>query len=104
MKAKLIDGKTISAELRAQMKKEVAALAEDGITPGLAVVIGGDDPASKVDVRNKKKACEELGIYSEAVSYTHLDVYKRQRCGRWEFQATARLSCSIGTHTPMARV
>lgn len=65
MKAKLIDGKTISAELRAQMKKEVAALAEDGITPGLAVVIVGDDPASKVYVRNKKKACEELGIYSE---------------------------------------
>ena len=65
MKAKLIDGKTISAERRAQMKKEVAALAEDGITPGLAVVIVGDDPASKVYVRNKKKACEELGIYSE---------------------------------------
>ena len=56
MKAKLIDGKTISAELRAQMKKEPAALAEDGNTPGLAVVIVGDDPASKVYVRNKNKA------------------------------------------------
>ena len=44
---------------------EVAALAEDGITPGLAVVIVGDDPASKVYVRNKKKACEELGLHSE---------------------------------------
>lgn len=65
MKAKLIDGKAVSALLREQMKKEVATLAEDGITPGLAVVIVGDNPASKVYVRNKKKACEELGIYSE---------------------------------------
>ena len=55
----------VSAALREQLKEEVAALAEDGITPGLAVVIVGDDPASKVYVRNKKKACEELGLHSE---------------------------------------
>ena len=65
MQAKLIDGKAVSAALREQLKEEVAALAEDGITPGLAVVIVGDDPASKVYVRNKKKACEELGLHSE---------------------------------------
>ncbi|MGI5966173.1 MULTISPECIES: bifunctional methylenetetrahydrofolate dehydrogenase/methenyltetrahydrofolate cyclohydrolase FolD [Anaerotruncus] len=65
MKAKLIDGKAVSAALRENLKAEVAALAEDGITPGLAVVIVGEDPASKVYVRNKKKACEELGMYSE---------------------------------------
>ena len=65
MNAKLIDGKAVSAELRGQMKAEVAALAEEGITPGLAVVLVGEDPASQVYVRNKEKACEELGIYSE---------------------------------------
>ena len=53
MQAKLIDGKAVSAALREQLKEEVAALAEDGITPGLAVVIVGDDPASKVYVRIK---------------------------------------------------
>ena len=65
MNAKLIDGKAVSAELRGQMKAEVAALAEEGITPGLAVVLVGEDPASQVYVRNKEQACEELGIYSE---------------------------------------
>ncbi|MEM1484070.1 bifunctional methylenetetrahydrofolate dehydrogenase/methenyltetrahydrofolate cyclohydrolase FolD [Oscillospiraceae bacterium PP1C4] len=65
MKAKLIDGKAESAKLREALKAEVEALAEDGITPGLAVVIVGDDSASQVYVRNKEKGCEELGIYSE---------------------------------------
>lgn len=65
MKAKLIDGKAVSAQLRETLKQEVAALAEKGITPGLAVVIVGQDSASRVYVNNKKKACAELGIYSE---------------------------------------
>ena len=65
MKAKLIDGKAVSAALREQLKSEVETLAEEGITPGLAVVIVGDDSASKVYVKNKEKACAELGIYSE---------------------------------------
>ena len=63
--ATLIDGKKISAEIRAELKEEVKELAEKGGRPGLAVVIVGEDPASKVYVRNKKLACEELGIYSE---------------------------------------
>lgn len=65
MKATLIDGKAVSASLREAMKAEVEELAEQGITPGLAVVLVGDDPASQVYVRNKEKGCEELGIYSE---------------------------------------
>ncbi len=65
MKATLIDGKAVSASLREAMKAEVEELAEQGITPGLAVVLVGDDPASQVYVRNKEKSCEELGIYSE---------------------------------------
>ncbi len=63
--AKIIDGKAVSAAVREQMKQEVAELTERGVRPGLAVVIVGDDPASRVYVNNKKKACAELGIYSE---------------------------------------
>jgi methylenetetrahydrofolate dehydrogenase (NADP+)/methenyltetrahydrofolate cyclohydrolase len=65
MSAKIIDGKQIAAEIRAEMKQEVAELKEKhGVTPGLAVVLVGEDPASVVYVRNKKRGCEELGINS----------------------------------------
>ena len=63
--AEILDGKAASAAVRAQLKEEVASLKEKGITPGLAVIIGGDDPASRIYVNNKKKACAEVGIYSE---------------------------------------
>lgn len=62
---KIIDGKAISAKTKEELKNEVAALKEQGISVGLAVIIVGDDPASRVYVNNKKKACELLGIYSE---------------------------------------
>ena len=66
--AKLIDGKGIAAEVRADIKKRAAEFAaETGVTPGLAVIIVGDNPASQVYVRNKKKACEEAGFYSEVI-------------------------------------
>lgn len=60
----IIDGKTISAQIKEEMKAEVSALKERGISVGLAVVLVGEDPASKVYVGNKKKACEALGIDS----------------------------------------
>lgn len=63
--AVLIDGKAVSARIKAQVAEEVAALKEQGIRPGLAVVIVGDDPASRIYVNNKKKACEATGIHSE---------------------------------------
>lgn len=63
--AKLLMGKEVSARIKQELKSEVEALKEYGITPGLAVVIVGDDPASRVYVNNKKKACAECGIYSE---------------------------------------
>ena len=64
--AKLIDGKMISAQIRAELKEETAAfLQERGYVPGLAVVIVGEDPASQVYVRNKARACEEVGFHSE---------------------------------------
>ena len=65
--AYIIDGKAISAAVRAEITEETKALiAETGLTPGLAVVIVGNDPASQVYVRNKRKACTEVGFYSEA--------------------------------------
>ena len=63
--AEILDGKAASAAVRAQLKEEVTSLKEKGITPGLAVIIVGDDPASRIYVNNKKKACAEVGIYSE---------------------------------------
>ena len=64
--AKLIDGKKISAEIREEIKAKTAEFEkEKGYLPGLAVVIVGENPASQVYVRNKKKACEEVGFYSE---------------------------------------
>ncbi|MBO5042280.1 MAG: bifunctional methylenetetrahydrofolate dehydrogenase/methenyltetrahydrofolate cyclohydrolase FolD [Clostridia bacterium] len=65
--AQIIDGKAISAAVRAEITEETKTLiAETGLTPGLAVVIVGNDPASQVYVRNKRKACTEVGFYSEA--------------------------------------
>lgn len=63
--AKIIDGKAVSAAVKGQVKEETARLKEQGIVPGLAVVIVGDDPASRVYVNNKKKACELVGFHSE---------------------------------------
>ncbi|HPC15239.1 MAG TPA: bifunctional methylenetetrahydrofolate dehydrogenase/methenyltetrahydrofolate cyclohydrolase FolD [Candidatus Hydrogenedentes bacterium] len=63
-RAYIIDGGAIAAELRAEMKAEVAALAKRRIVPGLAVVLVGENPASQVYVRMKKKACAEVGIQS----------------------------------------
>lgn len=62
--AKLIDGKVISAAVKAEVAEEVSKLKEQGITPGLAVIIVGEDPASKVYVANKEKACEAIGMAS----------------------------------------
>ena len=65
MSAQIIDGKQISALMREEMQEEVAQLVEKGIKPGLAVVLVGEDPASRVYVASKEKACIALGMYSE---------------------------------------
>ena len=64
--SQIIDGKLVSKQVRERVAKETEQLKAKGITPGLAVIIVGDDPASQVYVKNKEKAC------TEAVSYTHL--------------------------------
>lgn len=65
MAAKIIDGKQVAADMRAELKAEVAKLAEDGIVPGLGVILVGEDPASKSYITAKERACEEIGIYSD---------------------------------------
>jgi methylenetetrahydrofolate dehydrogenase (NADP+)/methenyltetrahydrofolate cyclohydrolase len=64
--AQIMDGKLVSAKLKEEMKLEIESMKKnDGKVPGFAVVIVGDDPASKVYVKNKKKDCEDVGIYYE---------------------------------------
>lgn len=62
MAAEIIDGKAIAKQVREEVAEEAAALAANGVTPGLATVLVGDDPASHVYVRSKRKACAEVGI------------------------------------------
>ena len=62
--AKIIDGKAVAASVKADVAAKVSALKDKGIQVGLAVVIVGEDPASRIYVRNKKIACEACGIYS----------------------------------------
>ena len=66
--AQLINGKEIAAAIRSEIAAETAALKAQGITPGLAVILVGDDPASQTYVRNKQKACEEVGFYGEQIN------------------------------------
>lgn len=61
----IIDGKAISAQIRSEIKAEAEALTAKGVKPGLAVILVGADPASQIYVRNKQKACEEVGFYSD---------------------------------------
>ena len=65
MSYQILDGKRVSQKVKDQLRIKVESLKEKGVNAGLAVVIVGDDPASRVYVNNKKKACEYCGIYSE---------------------------------------
>jgi len=65
MTAQIIDGKQVAAQMRAELKDEVAQLKQKGIVPGLGVILVGEDPASKSYVSAKERACEEIGIYSD---------------------------------------
>lgn len=65
MAAKIIDGKSIAKTVREEWKQRAGALKEKGILPGLAVIIVGDNPASKLYVRNKIQACHDVGLHSE---------------------------------------
>ena len=67
MAAQLLDGKVMSDALRAEIAQKVAALKEKGVTPGLAVILVGEDPASQIYVRNKGIGCEQTGMHSVTI-------------------------------------
>jgi methylenetetrahydrofolate dehydrogenase (NADP+)/methenyltetrahydrofolate cyclohydrolase len=69
MAAQLLDGKSLAAQVRAAVKDKVARLAQRGIQPGLAVILAGEDPASRVYVKNKVRACEETGVRSQLFEF-----------------------------------
>lgn len=69
MTAQIIDGKALSAQLRSEVAQRAAALTAQGTKPGLAVILVGDNPASQVYVRNKVKACEDVGFHSVLEKY-----------------------------------
>jgi methylenetetrahydrofolate dehydrogenase (NADP+)/methenyltetrahydrofolate cyclohydrolase len=67
MAAIIIDGKRVSDEIKSELKRKVEALKSRGVTPGLAAVLIGDNPASQSYVNGKAKACEKIGVYSEVI-------------------------------------
>ena len=67
MSAQLLDGKIMSESLRGEIAQRVATLREKGVTPGLAVILVGEDPASQIYVRNKGVGCEQVGIHSVTI-------------------------------------
>jgi methylenetetrahydrofolate dehydrogenase (NADP+)/methenyltetrahydrofolate cyclohydrolase len=81
MPAHIIDGSKIAEDIREELKEKISDLKSEGVTPGLAVVLVGEDPASQVYVRMKGKACEELGLYSETIrlpaDYAEEELLKR---------------------------
>ncbi|HET9695772.1 MAG TPA: bifunctional 5,10-methylenetetrahydrofolate dehydrogenase/5,10-methenyltetrahydrofolate cyclohydrolase, partial [Terriglobales bacterium] len=68
MAARILDGNRISAEIREELAAEVHFCAQVGFRPGLAAVLVGHDPGSQIYVRNKMRACEQIGIYSEKIA------------------------------------
>ena len=69
MTAQIIDGKALAAQIRTEVTQRVAAIKAQGVTPGLAVILVGDNPASQVYVRNKVKACSDCGMHSVLEKY-----------------------------------
>ena len=69
MAARILDGKIIRDEIKAELGQQISELKAAGITPGLAAVLVGDDPASQIYVRSKVKTCESLGLYSEKIEW-----------------------------------
>lgn len=92
MPAKILDGKSLAAATRAALKQKVDALVQRGVRPGLTVIIAGDDPASKVYVRNKALAAKEIGVRSEVLEYRN-DVSESEILDR-----VARLNANREVH------
>ena len=78
--SKILDGKKLAEVIKSKLRSEVLELGKKGIIPGLAVVLVGDDAASRVYVERKKKACEEIGIYSESYEFGD-DIFEEELLG-----------------------
>ncbi len=76
MAAKILDGKAIAQDIRAELKARVTELKKQGVVPGLGVLLVGDDPASRSYVTAKEKACEETGLYSREIKLPATASYK----------------------------
>ncbi len=92
MTAQLIDGNALSRELRTRVAQRAAALKERGVTPGLAVILVGENPASEVYVRNKVKACADAGLHSV------LERYPADLCENALLERIASLNADAGIH------
>ncbi len=92
MTAQLIDGNALSRELRTRVAQRAAALKERGVTPGLAVILVGENPASEVYVRNKVKACADAGLHSV------LERYPADLCENALLERIAALNADAGIH------
>lgn len=68
MAATILDGNKLAAQIRAEITEEVRRLGSDGLRPGLAVILAGHNPASEIYVRNKVKACEQVGVHGETLT------------------------------------
>lgn len=100
--AKILSGKTVSERIKEELKLEVKKLNSQGIFPGLAVVIVGDDPASRVYVNSKKKACEEIGIYSEEYALP-VETTEEELLGLIEKLNTSEKVCGILVQLPLPK-
>lgn len=94
----ILDGKKVAAEIRREVAEEVASLRQYGIVPKLAVISVGDDPASAVYVRNKEKACKEVGISCEVMRLPS-DV-----SGREFFETIRRVNWSDSIHAALVQL
>jgi methylenetetrahydrofolate dehydrogenase (NADP+)/methenyltetrahydrofolate cyclohydrolase len=92
MTAQIIDGNALSAQLRSAIKTQAEALTAQGIQPGLAVILAGENPASQVYVRNKVKACADVGFYSI------LEKYEATLSERELLERIAALNADKGIH------
>lgn len=90
--ATIIDGKKVAAEVLSECSEEIAELKSRGITPGLAVVLVGEDPASQVYVNSKVRKCAELGIHSEKI------ILSKQTTQEEVLETVARLNADPAIH------
>jgi methylenetetrahydrofolate dehydrogenase (NADP+)/methenyltetrahydrofolate cyclohydrolase len=98
MAAQILDGKSLAASIRAELKRRADALARRGVRPGLAVILAGDDAASRVYVRNKTLAAGEIGVRSQLFEYGN-DVPEAQILER-----VAALNAERGVHSILVQL